>query len=210
MGAARAAPESALALGGVLFGGDLGESPSPRQGGGEARAEPLPHPGRGYDAGSRPRNIAAALIGPAACGGRDRQSKEGRSFRMREDGSGSAPGAEVVATVKWFNPVKGFGFLTPADGSRDLFCHVSAVSRAGWDTLPEGATVTCEVERGPRGPQVWQIHSVDASTASTNSARGGGSRRRTWGRVPGSGVAGRLVAALSGKVGLISAPRLAG
>ena len=50
---------------------------------------------------------------------------------MQEGGSEWAPGATVVATVKWFNPVKGFGFLTPADGSRDFFCHVSAVSRAG-------------------------------------------------------------------------------
>ena len=104
---------------------------------------------------------------------------------MREDGSGPAPGAEVVATVKWFNPVKGFGFLTPTDGSRDLFCHVSAVSRAGWDTLPEGATVTCEVEHGPRGPQVWQIHSVDASTASKGVARSGGSRRGEYGDMHG-------------------------
>ena len=61
---------------------------------------------------------------------------------MREDASGSAPGATVVAKVKWFNPVKGFGFLTPDDGSRDLFYHVSAVSCAGLCTLAEGATVT--------------------------------------------------------------------
>ena len=93
---------------------------------------------------------------------------------MYEDGSGSAPGAMVVATVKWFDPVKGFGFLTPADGSPDVFCHMSAVSRAGWDTLPEGATVTCGVEPGSQGPQVWQIHSVDVSTASTGRERSGG------------------------------------
>ncbi len=104
---------------------------------------------------------------------------------MRGDSSGSALGAEVVATVKWFNPVKGYGFLTSADGSRDLFCHVSAVARAGWDSLPEGATVTCEVEHGPRGPQVWQIHSVDASTASTGAARSGGSRRGEYGHMHG-------------------------
>ena len=79
---------------------------------------------------------------PAA--GWPRQLKKGRWFRMREGGSGSAPGTAVVATVKWFNPVKGFGCLTSADGSPDIFCHVSAVARAGFDTLPEGATVTCE------------------------------------------------------------------
>ncbi len=102
---------------------------------------------------------------------------------MREGGSGSAPGAAVVATVKWFNPVKGFGFLTPADGSPDIFCHVSSVSRAGFDTLPEGATVTCEVEQGRQGMQVWQIHAVDTSTA--NPARSGVPPGRDYGHSHG-------------------------
>ena len=64
---------------------------------------------------------------------------------MAEGGSGAVPGATVVATVKWYDPVKGYGFLTPADGSHDLFCQLSAVGRAGLLTLAEGATVTCEV-----------------------------------------------------------------
>ena len=96
---------------------------------------------------------------------------------MYEGGSGSTPGATVVATVKWYHPVKGFGFLAPADGSRDLFCHVSEVSSAGLPTLPEGATVTCEVEQGPRGPQVLRIHAVDAPPASTGPAGSGGPLR---------------------------------
>lgn len=100
---------------------------------------------------------------------------------MQEGGSGSAPGAAVVATVKWFNPVKGFGFLTPADGSPDIFCHISAVARAGFDSLPEGATVTCEVEQGRQGPQVWQIHAVDTSTATASPARSGGPPRGDYG-----------------------------
>lgn len=104
---------------------------------------------------------------------------------MREGGSGSAPGANVVATVKWFNPVKGFGFLTPADGSPDIFCHVSAVSQAGWDTLPESATVTCEVEQGRQGLQVWQIHAVDTSTATASPARSGGPPRGDYGHLHG-------------------------
>ena len=118
---------------------------------------------------------------------------------MREGSSGAAPGAAVVATVKWFNPVKGFGFLTAADGSRDIFCHVSAVSRAGFDTLPEGATVTCEIEQGRQGPQVWQIHAVDTSTATTSPPGSGGPRRGDYGhghgeRGPASGR--RVVAAV--------------
>ena len=118
---------------------------------------------------------------------------------MLEGGSGSAPGATVVATVKWFNPVKGFGFLTPVDGSPDVFCHVSAVSRAGFDTLPEGASVSCEVEQGRQGPQVWQIHAVDTSTVTASPTRGGGPPRGDYGhghgeRGPASGR--RVVAAV--------------
>ena len=104
---------------------------------------------------------------------------------MFEGGSGSAPGATVVATVKWYDPVKGFGFLASTDGSRDLFCHVSAVSGAGLLTLPEGATVSCEVERGPRGPQVSRIHAVDAPPASTGPAGSGGLRHRQHGHEHG-------------------------
>ena len=118
---------------------------------------------------------------------------------MHESGSGSAPGATVVATVKWFDPVKGFGFLSPADGSRDVFCHVSAVSRAGWLTLPEGATVTCEVEQGRQGPQVWRIHAVDAPPASTGPEGGGGPPRVERGHGQGErgpSSARRVVAAV--------------
>ena len=96
---------------------------------------------------------------------------------MIERSPASAPGATVVARVKWYDPVKGFGFLAPADGSLDLICHASAVSGAGWLTLPEGASVTCEVEQGRRGPQVWRIHAVDASTASPGPAESRGSPR---------------------------------
>ena len=96
---------------------------------------------------------------------------------MIEGSPAWAPGATVVATVKWYDPVKGFGFLAPVDGSRVLFCHASAVSDAGWLTLPEGASVTCEVEQGRRGSQVSRIHVVDASTASPGPGESRGSPR---------------------------------
>ena len=53
-------------------------------------------------------------------------------------------------TVKWFNPVKGFGFIQPTDGSKDVFVHISAVERAGLETLREGQKVSFELatERG--------------------------------------------------------------
>jgi CspA family cold shock protein len=54
-------------------------------------------------------------------------------------------------TVKWFNPQKGFGFIQPSDGSKDVFVHISAVERAGLKTLNEGQTISFELERGQQG-----------------------------------------------------------
>ena len=54
-------------------------------------------------------------------------------------------------TVKWFNPQKGFGFIQPSDGSKDVFVHISAVERAGIKTLNEGQTISFELERGQQG-----------------------------------------------------------
>ena len=53
-------------------------------------------------------------------------------------------------TVKWFNPSKGFGFIQPSDGGKDVFVHITAVQRAGLDTLREGQKVSYEMttERG--------------------------------------------------------------
>ncbi len=54
-------------------------------------------------------------------------------------------------TVKWFNPVKGYGFIQPDDGSNDAFVHISAVERAGLDTLREGQKVSYDVVPGQNG-----------------------------------------------------------
>ncbi len=56
----------------------------------------------------------------------------------------------AIGTVKWFNPSKGFGFIQPENGSRDVFVHISAVERAGLGTLTEGQRVSYNVveERG--------------------------------------------------------------
>lgn len=54
-------------------------------------------------------------------------------------------------TVKWFNPAKGYGFIQPDDGSKDVFVHISAVERAGLNTLREGQRVSFDLERGQQG-----------------------------------------------------------
>ena len=71
-------------------------------------------------------------------------------------------GRRITALVKWFMPMKGYGFLEPEDGSRDVFCHISAVEASGRDTLPQGGVVSCEIAPGDGGPQVSRILSVES------------------------------------------------
>ena len=56
-----------------------------------------------------------------------------------------------TGTVKWFNAQKGYGFIQPTDGSKDVFVHISAVERAGIGSLQEGQKVNFEVVRGQNG-----------------------------------------------------------
>ncbi len=57
----------------------------------------------------------------------------------------------ITGTVKFFNAIKGYGFIAPADGSKDVFVHISAVERAGLSTLSENQKVSFEVQRGNNG-----------------------------------------------------------
>jgi len=63
----------------------------------------------------------------------------------------------ATGTVKWFNDAKGYGFITPDDGSEDLFAHFSAINMSGFKTLKEGQKVEFEVKRGPKGLQAHNI-----------------------------------------------------
>jgi CspA family cold shock protein len=63
----------------------------------------------------------------------------------------------AIGTVKWFNDSKGFGFITPDDGSEDLFAHFSAINMAGFKTLKEGEKVSFDVVQGPKGKQASNI-----------------------------------------------------
>ena len=59
--------------------------------------------------------------------------------------------------VKWFNDSKGFGFITPTDGSDDVFVHFSAIQGGGFKSLPEGADVQFEIVNGQKGKQAENV-----------------------------------------------------
>ncbi len=60
-------------------------------------------------------------------------------------------------TVKWFNDSKGFGFITPDDGGKDVFVHHSAIQGSGFKTLAEGQKVSYELQQGPKGPSAANV-----------------------------------------------------
>ena len=60
-------------------------------------------------------------------------------------------------TVKWFNSEKGFGFIEPDDGSKDVFVHFSAIATTGYRSLDENQKVEFDVTQGPKGPQAENV-----------------------------------------------------
>ena len=63
----------------------------------------------------------------------------------------------ATGTVKWFNNDKGFGFITPDEGGKDLFVHHSSINGSGFRTLEDGARVSYESEDGPKGPKAINV-----------------------------------------------------
>lgn len=104
------------------------------------------------------------------------------------------------ATVKWFNPSKGFGFVTFNDGTPDAFLHISVVERAGYASLGEGTLIDCEVGQGRKGPQIEQIFTVEDAPAAPRPSSGGGGGGRPQGQGFGGGGAPRAPGTPGGTV----------
>jgi CspA family cold shock protein len=98
-----------------------------------------------------PRSARQGSFGSGAAGSR---SPSPRGQGRMVDLSGAREGR---GTVKWYNPEKGFGFVTPDEGGKDLFVHRSVLERSGARDLPEGMRVRVKIVQGPKGPEVGEI-----------------------------------------------------
>jgi CspA family cold shock protein len=105
---------------------------------------------------------------------------------FRED---TPPGRLVDAKVKWFNASKGFGFVTLSDGTQDAFLPMAILRRAGIEDVREGASISCEISAGAKGPLVTNVLNVDNSTAVPSS---GGADRRAVGPRPSTTMEGAV------------------
>ncbi len=72
---------------------------------------------------------------------------------------------KITGAIKWFDPKKGYGFIIPGDGTGDVLLHQTHLRESGFDSAPEGATVTCDIVTRSKGLQAIKIYDIDHSTA---------------------------------------------
>ena len=82
----------------------------------------------------------------------------------------SVESTRIRGAVKWFNVVRGYGFVSPDDGSSDVFLHMTVLRQAGYEQLPPGSTIECVAVKGAKGMQCLAIEAVDTSTATEEAA----------------------------------------
>ena len=128
--------------------------------------------GRGRDfRGPRRRGFDDEGFSPYDNRGFRPPPERGSSFGGRSEPM-MAEGPEVDATVKWFNPEKGFGFVELADGTGDAFLHIAVLQSSGRTSVSPGAKIKAKVGQGQKGRQVTQVIDVDESTATPQAPRG--------------------------------------
>jgi CspA family cold shock protein len=112
-----------------------------------------------------------------------------------ESGGGHPSAVRLAGTVKWFDAVKGYGFIVASDGGGDVLLHKTVLQQAGYEIVHEGASILCDAVRREKGMQALRILQLDDSTARAQAARRPARPQRPPRPVPIGVGEGELVAA---------------